>query len=96
MPCHASVVSAWSSYLDRFHDHRPGITEAVFARLERDQGSVEDWILGADVEDGRVLDVACGSSPLSERLQGRWLGIDRSDAELALARSRGAGPFVRS
>jgi SAM-dependent methyltransferase len=43
-----------------------------------------------------VLEVACGSAPLGSRLQGHWAGIDRSDAELALAHRRGAAPLVRA
>ena len=50
--------------------------------------TAETSMTGSSVEDaarGRVLDVACGSAPLADRLRGRWLGIDRSAAELGLA-----------
>ena len=93
---HAACVSGWSHYLEQFHRENAGVTEEVFTRLERDGGAVEDWILGSDVGDGRVLEVGCGSAALADRLRGRWVGIDRSAAELALARRRGAGPLVRA
>lgn len=44
---------------------------------------------------GPVLDVACGSAPTRDVLAGRrWLGVDASTAELAVAAAAGRGPVV--
>jgi SAM-dependent methyltransferase len=88
------VKPAWAPYLARFHTEHAGVTEAVLSRLQHPEGGVGDWLLDAVDQRGRVLDVACGSAPLWSRLRDRWVGIDRSGAELALARARGAAPVV--
>ena len=42
---------------------------------------------------GAVLDIACGSAPMFDRLEfDSYLGVDLSTAELDLARLRGRGP----
>lgn len=41
-------------------------------------------------DDADVVDVACGSGPLSAAFPDRWVGFDRSHSELRLAHVRGA------
>ncbi len=88
---HADVQ--WGPYLDRFHTERAGITERVLAHSRDFNENPYEWAAAAVPVDARVLDVACGSAPLHERLSG-WVGMDRSMAELAVARSRQASPLV--
>lgn len=84
----------WSGYLRSFHADRAGITERLLLRSTAEGATPYDWLLEA-VPQGRVLDLACGSAPLWPSLAGRsWVGIDLSDAELRLARTRGAGPLA--
>ena len=81
--------SGWRDYLAGFHDERPGITEQVLTRARdaRDRDPY-DWLAEA-LPRGRVLDLACGSAPLADRVADHT-GVDLSAAELALARARGA------
>jgi SAM-dependent methyltransferase len=93
-------VTSWSSYLDEFHTERAGVTEDVFAHLAEGH-EVYDWMLAPldagerGTSTGRVLDLACGSAPLSEVLVDRWVGLDRSLGELGRARARGARRLMR-
>jgi SAM-dependent methyltransferase len=84
-------VSDWPEYLARFHDRHAGITEQVVGRAGINGRDAYDW-LGRAVPPGvNVLDLACGSAPMWTRLQSRaYVGVDISDAELAIARRRGA------
>ncbi|MBO8202263.1 class I SAM-dependent methyltransferase [Streptomyces smyrnaeus] len=89
----------WQRYLDDFHTHSPGITESVLSRATHEGRTPYDWLLDGvpQLERGPVLDLACGSGPLSRRLSGHgYLGVDGSAEELALAAARGAGPLVRA
>lgn len=86
-------AAGWGPYLAGFHAERPGITEAVLGRAT---GDPYGWVLEALPDEGRVVDVACGSGPLADRLGARWLGLDRSADELALARRRAPGAVVRA
>ncbi|HEY8218351.1 MAG TPA: methyltransferase domain-containing protein [Acidimicrobiia bacterium] len=72
------------------------MTEAVLSRLRHPAGGVYDWVLEALDQSGRVLDVACGSAPSWSSVGDGWIGIDFSEAELALARRRGARPLVHA
>ena len=90
------AASDWSSYLAAFHADRPGGTERVLHRARTSGGDAYDWLAAAVPVGGVVLDVACGSAPLLPVLAaGRYVGVDVSAAELALARRRGAGLLVR-
>lgn len=86
----------WRSYLDAFHRDEAGVTEEILTRA-RDAAGWEPYeqVAAAVGELGagaRVLDLACGSAPLAERLVGvDYLGVDRSPKELALARRRAPG-----
>lgn len=90
----------WTNYLERFHDQRPGVTEAVFEHAPvPGLGSAYDWLISAlPARPGRVVDIACGNAPLQPRLTAaeNYLGIDVSSAELAHARAQGRGPVVRA
>lgn len=90
------VEERWDDYLRRFHADTPGITERVLERSTDDIGRTPyAWLLEALPPDGLVIDVACGSAPLwSDALAGRYVGVDTSPQELALAESRGAHRLV--
>lgn len=83
------AANPWTSYLDRFHEHRPGITEDVLSEAcDVDGTNPYAWLLAVVPCDPGVmaLDLACGSGPLqttAPRL--RWVGVDRSPGELARA-----------
>ena len=86
----------WRDYLSDFHAERPGITEQLLQRTRDAAGRTPyDWVADAVPRGTAVLDLACGSAPLAERLVASYLGIDLSAPELALARSKGA-PVVRA
>ncbi|MGH9083150.1 MAG: class I SAM-dependent methyltransferase [Acidimicrobiales bacterium] len=87
----------WTSYLDWFHRTRSGITEEVLVRADGAGMNPYAWLLdGLPTDRGVVaLDVACGSGPLRANSVGRrWVGIDRSTGELALAARRAPGGLV--
>ncbi|GAA0672033.1 class I SAM-dependent methyltransferase [Kitasatospora atroaurantiaca] len=85
----------WQRYLAEFHQRRPGITEAVLSRAYCQGGTGYEWLFEEVPPAGRLLDLACGSAPLWPALgQQCYLGLDISPGELALARSRGAGPLL--
>lgn len=85
----------WDRYLDAFHAERPGITETVLGRALADDGrDPYDWLAGALPDEGVVVDVACGSGPLATRLPGRWIGLDRSPAELGVAAAVAPGRAI--
>lgn len=90
----------WTAYLDQFHTARPGAVEAVLSRAVRDEHSPYRWLARAvSMSAGLVLDLACGSGPMSRELAqpGRTVvGLDLSAAELGLAAERGPGPWLRA
>jgi SAM-dependent methyltransferase len=84
----------WGDYLARFHDERPGVTEDVLADASADDGNDPyDWLAQALPRDGLIVDVACGSGPLARRTS-RWVGLDRSPAELGRAAPMAPGRVV--
>lgn len=88
----------WPRYLRMLHQARPGVVEAVLNRAVADEGTPYDW-LGRAVSDSAatVLDLACGSGPMTRELTrpGRTvIGLDLSQAELGLAAARHSGPWV--
>lgn len=91
-PLSGSGVSdqGWRTYLDQFHRNAPGVTERMLARAHDDAGANPyQWAAVAVPPDGLVVDLACGSAPLADHLpHGRYVGVDRSRAELDLAVSR--------
>lgn len=87
--------TSWRDYLGDFHAERPGITEQLLDRARDDRGRTPyDWVADAVPRGTAVLDLACGSAPLAERLVASYVGIDLSASELALAARRGA-PVVQ-
>ena len=85
----------WPGYLAGFHTARAGATEAVLDRCLTAAGvSPHDWLAaGVATTGGLVVDVGCGSSPLASRYD-RWVGVDVSHGELAVAAARGRGPLI--
>lgn len=89
----------WKSYIAGHHDTRAGVAEAVLSRAQAGDHSPYRWLARAVSPDvTTVLDLACGSGPMSRELaqEGRTIvGLDLSAAELGLAVERGPGPWVR-
>lgn len=89
----------WPRFLAAFHAARPGAIEAVLSRSFGGDHSPYRWLARAVSSDaGTVLDLACGSGPMSRELQApdrTVVGIDVSAEELRLAADRGPGPWVR-
>ncbi|HET9871467.1 MAG TPA: class I SAM-dependent methyltransferase [Propionibacteriaceae bacterium] len=88
----------WKEYLATFHRERPGVAEAVLSQAMAGDHTPYRWLARAVSPDvTTVLDVACGSGPMSRELAqpGRTvIGIDISEHELAIAAERGPGPWV--
>lgn len=90
----------WRRYLTDFHRDRAGVVEAVLSRSMGGDHSPYRWLARAVSADASlVLDLACGSGPMSRELAqpGRTIiGLDLSAEELALAAERSSGPWVRA
>jgi SAM-dependent methyltransferase len=90
----------WRSYLATFHRERAGVAEAVLSRALSGDHSPYRWLARAVSATAKtVLDLACGSGPMSRELAqpGRMvIGLDISEYELALAAERGPGPWVQA
>jgi len=90
----------WRRYLADFHAQRPGIVEAVLGRAHAGDHSPYRWLARAVGGDARiVLDLACGSGPMTRELDqpGRQvIGVDLSAAELRVAAGRHPGPWVQA
>lgn len=84
--------AAWAEYLRNCHRHRASITERLLdPSIDDANMNPYQWVTGLIPAHGFVVDVACGSCPLwSAALSGRYLGIDLSAEELAVATDRGA------
>ncbi len=90
---------SWKQYIADFHRERPGVTEAVLSRALSGDHSPYRWLARAVSADTTVvLDIACGSGPMSRELAqpGRMVvGMDLSNSEVTLAAERGPGPWVQ-
>lgn len=88
----------WPAFLAAFHRDRPGVAEEVLSRAMSGAVNPYRWLARAVSPNAtRVLDLACGSGPVSREVaqEGRTvIGLDISTEELALARQRGPGPWV--
>lgn len=92
----AAAEPAWDTYLEHFHDERPGITEDVLGRCRAEGRTPYQWCAEPLVGmTGPVIDLACGSGPVAA-LVPDWIGVDRSDAELRAARERRRGPLLHA
>ena len=88
-------VERWSTYLRDFHAARPGITEDVLAKTTDGRVDPYSWLVEALPRRGLVLDLACGSGPMTRAIGAdRWVGIDRSPEELGRA-AAGVGRLIR-
>lgn len=90
----------WRRYLAEFHAERAGVIESVLSRALAGDHSPYRWLARAVSASARVVvDLACGSGPMSRELAqpGRTVvGLDRSEAELALAGDRSPGPWLQA
>ncbi len=90
----------WSAYLDAFHAERPGVAEAALSRAFNGSHTPYRWLARAvSATATTVLDLACGAGAMSRELMTRGrtvIGLDLSAAELEVAASRSAGPWVRA
>lgn len=91
---------SWPDFLASFHRDHAGAAEAVLSRSLAGDHNPYRWLARAVSREARlVVDLACGSGPMSRELvhDGRTVvGIDLSAEELALAAERGPGPWVRA
>ncbi|HVA42658.1 MAG TPA: methyltransferase domain-containing protein [Acidimicrobiales bacterium] len=82
--------TGWRTYLRAFHEERPGITEEILAASTSAGQNSYGWLLELIPQDANLLDLACGSAPLLRAgWRGRWVGADRSPAELDRAIANG-------
>ncbi len=85
----------WGTYLSAFHQERPGITEEILAASTSAGNTPYEWLLELIPQEANLLDLACGSAPLLRAgWTGPWVGVDRSPAELDLARASGGQSVV--
>jgi len=85
----------WGRYLSAFHRERPGITEKILAASTSAGQTPYEWLLELIPQRANLLDLACGSAPLLRAgWTGPWVGVDRSSAELDLARANGGQSVV--
>lgn len=94
-----SVVD-WRRYLRGFHDEKAGVLESVLSRTIAGDHTPYRWLARAvSATGGRVLDLACGSGPMTRELDrpGRTVvGLDLSAGELGVAAARHQGPWLRA
>ena len=86
----------WQSFLDTFHNRRPGITEEIFIR-SRDKDGVNpyQWVERATPKRGDHLDLCCGSAPLfHDNASLNVVRVDRSRGEINRAQERGAEGLI--
>lgn len=107
LPARTQPVGGWRAYLERFHASRPGRVEQALSRCVADGFTPYAWVNRPVAGRARrVLDLACGSGGAAARLHadetagGRIrsivVGLDRSEAELELARDNHELPVVRA
>lgn len=78
------------------HARVPGITEDLLAgALTEDGVDPYSWLCSALPPTGLVVDLCCGSAPIADLVgEHRYLGVDRSEPELAIAAAR--RPWART
>lgn len=87
--------ATWDTYLARYHEDRPGITETILTRCANQGQNPYEWLTEGLTTSGVTLDLACGSAPTRPRIRSGWLGIDASEAELHAAELDSTGRAVR-
>jgi SAM-dependent methyltransferase len=95
----APADTPWQGYLAGYHQDRPGITELLLgSATDRRHELPYPWLMAPlRGRSDLILDLACGSAPTRDLLRTeRWLGIDSSAGELAVAMTAGRGPVVRA
>jgi len=90
-----------TAYLDEWHELHAGATTRFVAPLVDSEGHTSYQVLADSMSkaEAPILDLACGDGYLLELLaNGPHIGVDRSAAELRLARRRlgDTTPLVRS
>lgn len=75
------------------HAEHPGITEDLLAPARAEGIDPYTWLLDPLPAGARVLDLACGSAAVVDRVAG-YCGVDQSPTELAEARRRRPGVDV--
>lgn len=93
-------MAQWIEYISRFHHEHPGVAAEVLGRCRAGDHSPHNWLGRAvSASSNRVLDIGCGSGPMSRELarEGRTvLGIDLSMNEVLEAQKLGPGPWARA
>ncbi|WP_460520178.1 class I SAM-dependent methyltransferase [Flindersiella endophytica] len=100
-------ATSWPDYLERFHAGRPGRVEQAMERLVADGLTPYAWVNRPVAGRARrVLDLGCGSGGAAARLladetragqeRSIVIGLDRSAAELELARDEHELPVVHA
>lgn len=89
--------TGWDQYLRQFHSgSTAGITERLLLESDYDGLNPYEWArLLLPTEPDVLLDLACGSAPLAETAAS-WIGLDRSQGELATAVTLGRRPLLRA
>lgn len=65
------VGADWRTFLDGFHAQRPGVTEEMLAHSHDVDQTPYQWAaVEAGAAEASVLDLACGSGPMREHLNG--------------------------
>lgn len=93
------MATDWGQYLRSYHQQHAGITEGLLTRAADSRGSspYDRLMSQLPARPMRILDLACGSGPLSAlaRPGSQYIGVDRSETELRTAQSRHPGlPLV--
>ena len=84
----------WDRYLEAFHTRSPGITEQVLTRCHDHGVTPYDWLLDGVDPNACIVDVGCGSGPARPAGAARWVGVDRSAAELHAAQQAARSAVV--
>jgi ubiquinone/menaquinone biosynthesis C-methylase UbiE len=101
----ATTSEDWMNYLVEAHEIFPGMTPYVFAEYATQEGLNSYEVLAKTLapfkgRDVKVLDLACGDGHLTTYLLGTFspqsqiVGLDMSEAELALAKKIFTDPRV--
>ena len=82
-----------SDEVSAFHEVHAGITEDLLLPARAGDQDPYDWLLEPVGRGASVLDLACGTAVVADRVAA-YVGVDRSSAEVAEARRRRPGVQV--